>query len=267
MNKQKFLNKYGTWAIVTGASSGIGVEFAKQLAALGFNLVMVARRVENMEALGAELKQAHGIDYKALKVDLAEEGFYAKVEAAIEGLDIGLLVNNAGMNCEGAFYRGGLERNVKMIRLNMEASYILAHEVGKRMVAKGGGGIIFVSSTSAFQPTPYFTHYAATKAYILSLAESMHYEFRKKGVNVIALCPGMTESEMAKDVEGHPLLMKPGPVVKDALENLGVKTHVVPGLGNKIGSLVPNVIGRRATMEAWGAVLKRFLPGNRKSEV
>ena len=126
MNKEKFLQKYGQWAVVTGASSGIGAEFAKQLGSMGFNLVLIARRLENMEILGEELKSSFGVEYKALSVDLAKDGFYQEVEAAIEGLDVGLLVNNAGMNCEGKFYRGGLERNVQMMRLNMEASFILA---------------------------------------------------------------------------------------------------------------------------------------------
>ncbi len=263
MGKDKFFKKYGPWAIVTGASSGIGVEFARQLAENGLNLVLIARRVENMETLGAELKDAHGIDYKTLQLDLTEEGFYQKVETAIEGLDVGLLVNNAGINCEGDFYRGGLDRNVGMIRLNVEAPFILAHELGKKLIERGSGGIIFTASTSAFQAMPYFTHYAATKAYVLSLSESMHYEFRKKGVNVIAVCPGPTESEMSGDLSG-PMVMKAKPVVKSALQNLGKLTHVVPGIGNKIGALMPQILGRRVSMELTGAVLKRVLPGVRK---
>ena len=264
MDKAKFLEKYGPWAIVTGASSGIGVEFAKQLAEMGLNLVLIARRIENMEQLGAELKTKYGIDYKAVELDLTDEGFYKVVEKAIEGLDVGLLVNNAGINCEGAFYRGGLERNVGMIRLNVEAPFILAHEIGLKLIERGKGGIIFTSSTSAFQAMPYFTHYAATKAYVLSLAESMHFEFRNKGVNVIALCPGPTESEMARGLEGNPMVMKAEPVVKAALTNLGKRTHVVPGIGNKIGAALPQVLGRRLSMELMGRTLKKFLPSARK---
>jgi len=264
MNKERFLEQYGKWAIVTGASSGIGVEFARQLASMGFNLVMVARRVDNMEELGLELKGEFGIEYKALGIDLAKEGFYAEIDKEIRDLDIGLLVNNAGMNCEGAFYRGGLERNLGMLRLNVEASFILAHEIGKRLQEKGSGGIIFVSSTSAFQAMPYFTHYAATKAYILSLAESMHYEFRSKGVNVIALCPGPTESEMSRGLEGNPIVMKAEPVVKAALKSIGKKTFVVPGFANKTGAFAPRLLGRRWSMEMVGAILKKGLPANRK---
>lgn len=256
--------KYGPWALITGASAGIGEEFARQLAALGFNLVMVARRAENMETLGAGLAAEHGIEYRALGMDLAAEGFYRDLEKAVEGLDIGLLVNNAGMNCEGKFYRGGLERNLKMIRLNVEASFILAHELGKRFIERGRGGIIFLGSTSSFQAMPYFTHYAATKAYVLSLAESMHYEFRKQGVDVIALCPGPTESEMSPGLEGSPIMMKAAPVVRDGLEALGKKTFTVPGLGNKLGSMAPRLLGRRLSMEVVGRILAVGLPANRK---
>lgn len=264
MAKDKFFDKYGPWAIVTGASSGIGVEFAKQLGEKGLNLVLIARRVENLETLGAELKSKYGIEYKALQLDLTTEGFYEKVEATIDGLDVGMLVNNAGINCEGSFYRGGLDRNLGMIRLNVEAPFILAHEIGKKLIERGSGGIIFTASTSAFQAMPYFTHYAATKAYVLSLSESMHFEFREKGVNVIAVCPGPTESEMSAGLSG-PMIMKAKPVVKAALDGLGKRTHVVPGIGNKIGAVMPQVLGRRVSMEIVGKALKRFLPSARKA--
>lgn len=264
MNKVKFLEKYGEWALVTGASSGIGVAFAEELAGMGFNLVMVARRGEAMKELGSRLAQQYGIEYKVLAIDLTEEGFYAQLDAELKDLQVGLLVNNAGMNCEGAFYRGGLERNLRMIRLNVEASFILAHELGKRFVDRGKGGILFVSSISAFQPTPYFTHYAATKAYILSLAESMEYELRPKGVDVSALCPGPTESEMSRGLEGQPYVMKADKVVRAGLNGLGNSNYVVPGWGNKIATSMPRLIGRKWSRDLMGAVLKRGLPANRK---
>lgn len=264
MDDAKFLEQYGPWAIVTGASSGIGYEFARQLGAMGFNLVLIARRADKMEELAAELKTEYGTECRVLGLDLTEAGFYSTVEAKVKDLEIGLLVNNAGMNCEGTFYRGGLERNLKMMRLNMEAPFILAHELGREMIERGRGGIIFVSSTSAFQAMPYFTHYAATKAYLLSLAESMHFEFRKKGVHVTALCPGPTESEMSRGIKNNPMVMKAGPVVKAGLNALGHKTFTVPGIGNKVGSMLPRLMGRRISMEMMGAVLKRGLPANRK---
>ncbi len=261
-----FKEKYGEWAIVTGASSGIGVEFANQLATHGLNLVLVARRVENLIELGEKLKTTHGIKYKALKLDLTRQDFQHILYKEVEGLDIGLLVNNAGMNLEGKFYRADLERNVNMIRLNVEAPFILAYDFGKRFEEQGRGGIIFTASTSSFQPMPYFTHYAATKAYVLSLAESMNYEFKPKGIDVIALCPGPTESEMSKDMtaENTFFVMKAEPVVKLVLNNIGKRSYVVPGFGNKIGAMVGPRMPRTLARNAVGAALKRFLPGVNK---
>lgn len=264
---KNFKEKYGSWAIVTGSSSGIGVEFAKQLAALGLNLVLVARRVERLEQLGAELAQKHGIQYKAVECDLSALGFEKIIFEAIEGLDIGLLVNNAGINCEGVFYRASLERNIQMMELNMKAPFILSYELGKKFVEKGKGGIIFTASTSSFQATPYLTHYAATKAYLLSLAEGMNYEFKNKGVDVLAVCPGPTETEMTRGVKNNPMVMQPEPVVTLALKNLGKKPFVVPGLVNKtMVFTTKRIFTRNQATKAMGAMMESFLPKPKKSK-
>jgi short-subunit dehydrogenase len=263
-----FKEKYGPWAVVTGGSSGIGVEFARQLASRGLNLVLVARRKPMMDELAEELKAAHNIACKTVEADLTADGFHKVVLAETQDLDIGLLVNNAGMNCEGHFYRGSLERNLNMIQLNVKAPFILAYEFGKQFVEKGRGGIIFTSSISAFNANPYLSHYAATKAYILSLAESMNYEFKDKHVDVLALCPGMTKSEMTRGLKDGPMLMEAAPVVKDALDNLGKKAYVVPGLINKAQVfLSTRILNRDSAKSLSGAMLKKMLPGvNRKKK-
>lgn len=262
-----FVAKYGTWALITGASSGLGVEFAKQLAAKGLNLVLVARRRENMEAVAAELSLKHGIEVKVVPLDLAQEGFMDTLGPALKDLDLGLVVNNAGINCEGHFYRGDLARNLNMLRLNVEAPFILGYELGKILLEKGRGGIIFTSSVSAFQATPFLSHYGATKAYTLSLAESMNYEFKPQGVDVIALCPGMTESEMTQGMKSSPVVMKAAPVVKAALDNLGKKPFVVPGLGNQLQVwLSQRVLSRQSARDLTGAVMRRVLPGVNKKK-
>ena len=219
--ENKFLEKYGSWAIITGASSGIGVEFAHQIAAKGLNLVLVARRKEMLDTLANQLVEKYKIECRTAEVDLSKDSFQFDILDATKDLEIGLLVNNAGMNCEGHFYRGSLDRNLQMLQLNTKAPFILAYEFGKQFISRGKGGIIFTSSISAFNAHPYLSHYAATKAYILSLAESMNYEFKDKNVDVLALCPGMTKSEMTKGMKDGPMLMEAGPVVKLALDNLG----------------------------------------------
>ena len=257
-----FSDKYGPWAIVTGASSGIGAEFARQLAQKGLNLLLIARRKDMLEDLSKELAGKYQVNTKVLELDLTREDILDVIIPETEGLDIGLLVNNAGMNCEGHFYRGDLHRNRQMMKLNMDAPFILAYHFGKVFMEKGRGGIIFVSSTSAFQATPYLAHYGATKAYLLSLAESMNYEFKDKGVDVLALCPGTTESEMTRGMKNNPVLMKADVVVKQGLDGLGKKVFVVPGLFNKaMVWMGKRVFTRTGARDFTGALTKRFMPG------
>ncbi|MCO5248971.1 MAG: SDR family NAD(P)-dependent oxidoreductase [Chitinophagales bacterium] len=263
-----FKEKYGDWAIVTGASSGLGVEYAKQLAGRGLNVVLVARRAELLEKLADEIKTTNNIEVKVVPLDLSKQGFIDELKTQVEGLNIGLIVNNAGINCEGDFYRGDLRRNLNMLHLNVEAPFIIAYEFGKKLVERGHGGIIFTASSSAFQATPYLSHYGATKSYILSLAESMNYEFGTKGVDVIALCPGFTESEMTKGLKGSPLLMKAAPVVQTGIDNLGKKAFVVAGIGNKVQTfMTQRVLGRDLSRVVTGSLMGRvFNRANKKKK-
>ena len=261
MNKS-FLNKYGSWAIITGASSGIGVEFAKQIAALGLNTVLVARRKARLEALAKELESQYKIKTLCVECDVAEDGFQNIILDATKDLEVGLMVNNAGINCEGQFFRGDLNRNMQMIQVNMKAPFVLAYEYGKKFVEQKRGGIIFTSSISAFNAHPYLSHYAATKAYILSLAESMNYEFKDKNVDVIALCPGMTKSEMTKGMKDSMILMEAKPVVESALQELGKSAVIIPGIVNKVQSFINSrMLGRISARNFSAKVLENVLPG------
>lgn len=265
--KMTFKEKYGSWALVTGASSGLGVEYAFQIAEKGLNLVLVARRDNKMQELAERIRYKHHVKVNVISLDLSKEGFFEELNEKIKGLDIGLVVNNAGINCEGPFYRGDLERNLQMLRLNVEAPFIIAYEMGKVLIEKGRGGIIFTASSSAFQATPYLSHYGATKAYILSLAESMNFEFSDKGVDVIALCPGFTESEMTQKMKGSPMMMKAAPVVKLALDKLGKEAYVIPGIGNKLQAIfTQRILGRDLSRNVSGSLLKRVMAGTKKKK-
>ena len=260
-----FKEKYGPWAIVTGASSGLGVEYALQLAEKSLNLVLVARREEMLVDLAEKIQKEYPVEVKIVVLDLAKLGFYEELSNQIDGLDIGLVVNNAGVNCEGHFYRGDLDRNIQMLRLNTEAPFIIAYEMGKKLIERKKGGIIFTASSSSFQATPYLSHYGATKAYLLSLAESMNFEFKDKGVDVIALCPGLTESEMSTGMKGNPILMKAAPVVKLAIDNLGKEAFVVPGLGNKIQTfMTQRILGRDLSRIVTGSLMKKMFTKSKK---
>lgn len=263
----KFKDKYGDWAIITGASSGIGVEFAHQIAEKGLNVVLVARRKELLDSLAAELSAKYKVECKTVEADLSKDGFQFDILDATKDVEVGLLVNNAGMNCEGHFYRGSLERNLQMLQLNTKAPFILAYEFGKQFISRGKGGIIFTSSISAFNANPYLSHYAATKAYILSLAESMNYEFKDKNVDVIAVCPGMTKSEMTRGMKDGPMLMEAAPVVKITLDNLGKEAYVVPGFLNKAQVFLSSrLLSRDNAKSLSGALLKKMLPATNKKK-
>ena len=139
-----FLQKYGPWAIITGASSGIGEEYAKQLAPLGFNLILVARRAERLALLAKKLEADYNINCQFIECDLSADGFENTIISATKDLDVRLLINNAGMNIEGDFYRGGLERNLQMTKLNMIAPFILSYHFAKKMAENGGESFLLV---------------------------------------------------------------------------------------------------------------------------
>ncbi len=262
-----FLEKYGPWAVITGASSGIGVEFAHQIAEKGLNVVLVARRKQLLESVATTIAAKYKVQTRIIESDLSKDGFHHDILDTIKDIDVGLLVNNAGMNCEGQFYRGSLERNVQMLQLNTRAPFILAYEFGKQFISKGKGGIIFTSSISAFSAHPYLSHYAATKAYILSLAESMNFEFKDKNVDVLALCPGMTKSEMTRGLKDGPMLMDAPPVVKAALDNIGKQAYVVPGFINKTQVFInTRILNRNGAKNLTGSMLKKMLPSANKKK-
>jgi short-subunit dehydrogenase len=243
--------------LITGASAGLGVEFARQCAKRGEPLALAARRRDRMEALAAEL----GGDVHVFAADLAKEGAAASLiaELAAEGLEVGTLINNAGFGLGGQFADRPLDRLSEMIELNVRALTELCHLVLPAMRERGQGGILNVASTAAFQPGPNMAVYYATKAYVLSFTEALHHELKGTGIRVSALCPGPTHSEFSDVADSHsPTLermkMPAAPVVAAGLDGLDRnKAVVIPGFKNKVGAqmsrLLPrstmrNIIGR-----------------------
>ncbi len=232
-----FNDQYGPWALITGASSGIGAEFARQLAAKGLNLVLVARREERLCALARALESAHPIAVTIIPVDLTTTDFLAVIQQATDGLEIGLLVNNAGVMPTGRFLDHDLEQELRQLKLNTRAPLILTHHFGRPMAERGRGGLLFLASMTAFQGTPSASLYAATKAFDLVLAEGLHVELKEAGVDVLALAPGFTATELAGELDfsGTPIKPMPTrPVVQAALRALGRKAVVVPGSQNRL---------------------------------
>lgn len=229
-------------ALVTGASAGIGEEFARQLASRGTSLVLVARRRERLQELADELA---GPDrsIEVLPADLTDAGDLGRVERRLTDphAPVDLLVNNAGFGMYGEFTALDGERQLDMVTLNVAALTRLAHAIAPRLRAEGGGGIINVASTAAFQPDPYGAVYGATKAYVLSLSEALHEELRADGVRVTALCPGFTTTEF-QDVASvnqgalpSPAVMTAEPVVRAGLDAFTRGQAVcLPGVVNKL---------------------------------
>lgn len=253
-----FRNRYGAWALITGASSGIGAEFARQLAAEKLDLILVARRRDRLHELATALRAEHGIRVKIVPLDLAKPNFIAKLKKQTAKLNIGLLVNNAGFGITGEFVDNNLERELQMLDVNCRAALILAHTYGAQMVAHRRGGIIMVSSVVAFQGVPYMSHYAATKAYDLVLGEGLWYEMKRHGVDVLTLCPGGTTTEFAAVANTKPVpgSMPVEPVVKEALEALGRKHYVTAGRKNKLTVFSSRLAPRRVATLVAARIMK-----------
>jgi short-subunit dehydrogenase len=243
------------WALVTGASSGIGAEFARQLAARGMHLVLTARRQPLLAQLAAELHQAHGTKTEIIIADLSNPAEPARLLQEVEsrGIMIELLVNNAGFGYIGALDAVDVNRVLEMLRVNVSALTELTLRVLPKMVERGHGGVINVASVAGFQPVGYMGAYAASKAYVLHLSEALWGEARERGVTVTALCPGTTRTEFF-DVSGVPnfLERRSSQDVKQVVR-AGLKAfekrrqYVVSGWKNYILSLLVR-IATRATV-------------------
>jgi hypothetical protein len=240
-------------ALVTGASAGLGVEFARQLAKRGHRLVLAARRKDRLEELAKELGNA-----RAVAIDLSKKDAAAKLMADVEanGDVVDLLVNNAGFGLIGRFAELDAKRERQMIDLNVGTLTDLCRAVAPGMIGRKSGGIINVASTAAFQPGPKMAVYFATKAFVLSLSEALHEELKPHGVNVSCLCPGPTRTEFG-DVAGFSgsglfdsVAMESPEVVAAGLDGLNKnKAVVVPGFVNKVtassGRFAPRSIVRK----------------------
>jgi uncharacterized protein len=215
-------NQFGPWAIVTGASSGIGKEFARQLAASGINLVLVARRRSLLEEIGRELTHQYGIQYRAIGVDLTEDGFLEKIEKATHDLDVGLLVSNAGSGNPGEFLSIEQDELLRIVRLNVISHLILTKHYGQKLAQRGRGGLLLVSAMGAPQGIPYMANDSGTKAYLVSFGTALNYEFGKLGVNVSVLLPAPTDTPMIAELGFDPSTMplKPMPVEQCVAEGL-----------------------------------------------
>jgi short-subunit dehydrogenase len=249
-------------ALITGASSGIGEAFARQLAKRGHDLVLVARRRERMEKLAAELSEAHGVEAEVVEADLAEDSAVATVEERLRRGDIDLLVNDAGFGTRGEFAGLPLARELEELDVNVRALMRLTHAALGPMVEHGRGAVINVASTGAFQPVPYMATYAATKAFVLHFSEALHEEVKGKGVTVTCLCPGAVRTDFQKVAgvdEGSLRAWKnPDDVVRSALKAMASRRAItVPGAVNVSLVAAVKLMPRFAARRIAGSLFKR----------
>jgi hypothetical protein len=221
--------------VITGASDGIGRAMARQLAGAGLDLVLVARRGHILDEIAAGMAAEHGIDTRVVVADLASEGGARSVVHATSDLDVGLLAACAGFGTSGPFLAGGVDREVEMLEVNCRSTLVLAHHFGGRFAERGRGGLVLMSSIVAFQGVRHAAHYAATKAYVQSLAEGLHLELAPSGVDVIASAPGPVASGFAAraDMQLGPAL-QPETVALGTLRALGRRSTVRPGWLSKV---------------------------------
>ena len=248
-------------ALVTGASSGIGEAFARELAARGRALALVARRADALETLAGELRAAHGVAVHVLEADLGLPETPRRLLERLDatGVTVDLLINNAGIGSDGRpFVETPLEVMLRMVDLHCRATLELTHRLLPPMLARGAGGVIFTASVAGFQPTPNYAVYGATKAFDLLVAEALWAELRGSGVDVLALAPGRTDTGFF-DASGRPGAgrgsMTSGRVAREALARLGRGPVHVPGTPNRLMTLVPRVTSRKLMVRALARVL------------
>lgn len=232
--RSRLKSKYGDWAIVTGASSGIGLALATQLAKAGFNLIINARDEVRLRKAEEQLKK-NNIQVTPVVADISESDGIEKIIHAAQGLNVGLLINNAGYGTSGLFADASLHSEINMLRVNCEAVLSLTHYFSQKFRQQQRGGIIFLSSLVAFQGVPYAANYAATKAYIQTFAEALAIELRPFNIDVLAAAPGPVQSGFGQRANMQMKnAMSPDKLAAPILSALGNQSNIVPGLFSKV---------------------------------
>ena len=262
----KFKEKYGKWALITGGTSGIGEEMSKIVASKGINIILVARRQHLLDEKAYALKRQYGVDVKTISADLTKKEDLESIIMETASLEIGLLIPAAAIENHGYIMDIDLEKELDAIQMDVTSIFVLIHHFGKQMAERGKGGILLVSSLAGLMPNPYFSNYAGAKAYIANLGFSLHYELKKKGVDVTVLSPGPTDtpmlnstmngmdpSQMALDV------LKADYVAELAINSLGKKPHIIPGFKNRLMVKMSKIMPVSSMINSVGKMLSKTM--------
>ena len=247
------------WALITGASTGIGLELAEVLADAGFNLALLARNLDRLQVVSDELRAVHRIETRVLPIDLSVPGAAAKTFESLRDVPISALVNNAGFGTYGPFAQSDLPSQSGIMQVNIVALVELTRLFVQPMLGRRAGRILNVASTAAFQPGPMVSVYYASKAFVFSFSYALSDELKDTGVTVTALCPGMTKTEFQKRAnlrESHSWPMMSARAVAEAgyAGMMKGKRVVIPGVFNRIGSF----FARRVPLRLTSAIVRRI---------
>jgi uncharacterized protein len=243
--------QFGPWALITGASSGIGREFARQTAASGINVVLVARREALLREAGAEFSKLYDVKHRIVVADLSQDEFMGRIVDATNGLDIGLVVSNAGTANPGEFLKLDRDELVKLLKLNSLAHMEIAHHFGPGLVKRRRGGIVLCGAMGAMQGVPYMANESGAKSYVESFGKALHVELTPFGVNVSVLIIGPTQTAIIEKIGFDPATMPMKPMLAEKCVSEGLEalkrnraTHL-SGLMNRImNALIPASLSR-----------------------
>lgn len=250
-----FQQKYGPWALVAGASEGLGAAWADALAARGLSLLLLARRPEPLEATARAVRERHGVEVRAFALDLGAPGLEGQLSSLTEGLEVGCAVYNAAFPAQGAFLESALLDQLRCLEVNCRGPLTLAHVLGRPMAARGRGALVLMSSLTAFQGAPFIATYGATKAFNLNFAEALWFELKDRGVDVLACAAGATRTPnlLRASPKGEPGMIEPEQVVAEALAALGAGPSMVPGAFNRFATFaMRRLLPRRLAVELLG---------------
>jgi short-subunit dehydrogenase len=263
VDKKTFKARYGSWGIVAGASEGIGATYAEELTARGLNLILIARRADLLQSLASTLSTKYRIEIRTLALDLSAQNVVEQIAETTKELEIGLLVYNAAFSAIGPFLERPLEDHIKEINTNAFTPLKLVYLFAEQMLTRGRGGILLMSSLSAFQGSAYISTYAATKAFNIVLAEGLWEEWRQRGVDVLVCVSGAvkTPNYVASEPEQTgglgDMMMTPDQVVQEALNALGKGPYVIPGRVNRMSSFIMrHLLPRKAAVKLMGRILR-----------
>ena len=259
--------RFGPWAVITGASSGIGREFARQIAASGINVALVARREPMLRQVGSELSSAYGIEHRVIVADLSEEGFMHGIASATNGLEIGLVISNAGTANPGEFLTLDRRELVRLLKLNSLAHMEIAHHFGSGLAKRRRGGIILCGAMGALQGVPFMANESGAKSYVQSFGQALHVELSEREVSVCVLVIGPTQTAIIQKIGFDPatMPMKPMSVEQCVFEGLeALKHNRATHLSGRMNRIMNALIPARLSRSMMRKMMARAMAGRKQ---